>query len=278
MADDAYEWRRHPPNRDKYSCIVCVSRAVTFVVAAAVAFACLLRMGWVPDAQRSVLDQLLTLLLRDTAVGKHNITARLRHQQSPTPISSLSATDTKEIEASMKKWRQHEQKWQHQQHPQHPQHQQYQQHKQQSSPAVRHWRQQHSSSAAINGTSSATRPQYACVLHGNSKHPTQTRTERQPRIVELTNELYLFTFILTGDGLMLRHWLQHYHRRIVPERTRAIARTFALRQPRGSSRSSMSLPSPLPLPVMDILSSLICRHGSLLDRGDLLPARAEQVR
>lgn len=190
-------------------------------------------MGWVPDAQRSVLDQLLTLLLRDTAVGKHNITARLRHQQSPTPISSLSATDTKEIEASMKKWRQHEQKWQHQQHPQHPQHQQYQQHKQQSSPAVRHWRQQHSSSAAINGTSSATRLQYACVLHGNSKHPTQTRTERQPRIAELTNELYLFTFILTGDGLMLRHWLQHYHRLGVrPNQT-----SLAIRLERGETAS-----------------------------------------
>ena len=52
---------------------------------------------------------------------------------------------------------------------------------------------------------------YMCVLSGATKRSHHVRTEVQPRLHEVADQLYLFSFILPVDSVMMSHWLRHYH-------------------------------------------------------------------
>lgn len=52
---------------------------------------------------------------------------------------------------------------------------------------------------------------YLCVVSGNSKRIRHIARVNPPELAEVANILYLYSFLLPVDALMLHHWLAHYH-------------------------------------------------------------------
>ena len=89
--------------------------------------------------------------------------------------------------------------------------------------------------AAIAVANSTTPASHICVLHGMTKHSTQIRAMHRSRLFEISHKLYLFSFLLAKDGLMLGHWLRHYHQLgVLPMHT-----SIAVRLEPGESEAAM---------------------------------------
>ena len=88
----------------------------------------------------------------------------------------------------------------------------------------------------------APKEPYMCVLSGNSKRLHHARTLTRPRLYEVADRLYLFSFLLPVDSLMLGHWLQHYHGLGVwPNHTHLAVRMDPGRDQEDRLRATMSV-------------------------------------
>ena len=57
-----------------------------------------------------------------------------------------------------------------------------------------------------------TTSHHLCVLHGYYPARAQhARAEGPSGLTKLRSHLHLFSFVLSSDALLLRHWLRHYH-------------------------------------------------------------------